>query len=156
MGHFPGPVMNAPYRPWALLNWLFWVCLLVYPLCIIALRLLSGSTFTVLSTFFFCIAGIWVNNWGGWFIFSIVITIKHRDIYYWGRKRNYLLLLQYFHSICFSKNLNKRRPVWCYDSKYINHFYLHLMHGARFINACIFMLFLCFPHLKCHCMRERV
>ncbi|KAI7805798.1 1-acyl-sn-glycerol-3-phosphate acyltransferase delta [Triplophysa rosa] len=55
-GHFPGPIMNAPCRLWALLNWLFWVCLLVYPLCILALRLLvSGSTFTVLSTFFFCI-----------------------------------------------------------------------------------------------------
>ncbi|KAL0178254.1 hypothetical protein M9458_027148, partial [Cirrhinus mrigala] len=46
-GRFPGPITSPPCRPWALLNWLFWVCLLVYPLCMLLLQLLlSGSTFT--------------------------------------------------------------------------------------------------------------
>ncbi|XP_073689891.1 1-acyl-sn-glycerol-3-phosphate acyltransferase delta [Garra rufa] len=56
-GRFPGPITNAPRRIWALLNWLFWVCLLVYPLCMLLLQLLlSGSTFTVVCTFVFCLA----------------------------------------------------------------------------------------------------
>ncbi|KAI2657970.1 1-acyl-sn-glycerol-3-phosphate acyltransferase delta [Labeo rohita] len=56
-GRFPGPITSPPRRPWALLNWLFWVCLLVYPLCMLLLQLLlSGSTFTVVCTFVFCIA----------------------------------------------------------------------------------------------------
>uniref|UniRef100_A0A672S9H9 1-acyl-sn-glycerol-3-phosphate acyltransferase delta n=1 Tax=Sinocyclocheilus grahami TaxID=75366 RepID=A0A672S9H9_SINGR len=54
---FPGPITSPPRRPWALLNWLFWVCLLVYPLCMLLLQmLLSGSTFTVVCTFVFCLA----------------------------------------------------------------------------------------------------
>ncbi|XP_026079395.1 1-acyl-sn-glycerol-3-phosphate acyltransferase delta [Carassius auratus] len=56
-GRFPGPVTSPPLRPWALLNWLFWVCLLVYPLCMLLLQLLlSGSTFTVICTSAFCLA----------------------------------------------------------------------------------------------------
>ncbi|XP_065152473.1 1-acyl-sn-glycerol-3-phosphate acyltransferase delta [Paramisgurnus dabryanus] len=63
-GQYPGPITNAPRRPWALLNWLFWVCLLVYPLCILLLRLLmSGSTFTVLCTLIFCIAASAGMRW---------------------------------------------------------------------------------------------
>uniref|UniRef100_A0A671SBD9 1-acylglycerol-3-phosphate O-acyltransferase n=1 Tax=Sinocyclocheilus anshuiensis TaxID=1608454 RepID=A0A671SBD9_9TELE len=56
-GRFPGPITSPPRRPWALLNWLFWVCLLVYPLCMLLLQmLLSESTFTVVCTFVFCLA----------------------------------------------------------------------------------------------------
>uniref|UniRef100_A0A8C1D7L0 1-acyl-sn-glycerol-3-phosphate acyltransferase delta n=2 Tax=Cyprinus carpio TaxID=7962 RepID=A0A8C1D7L0_CYPCA len=56
-GRFPGPITSPPHRPWALLNWLFWVCLLVYPLCMLLLQLLlSGSTFTVVCTSAFCLA----------------------------------------------------------------------------------------------------
>ncbi|KAK2896928.1 hypothetical protein QQF64_005460 [Cirrhinus molitorella] len=56
-GRFPGPITNPPRQLWALLNWLFWVCLLVYPLCMLLLQLLlSGSTFTVVCTFVFCLA----------------------------------------------------------------------------------------------------
>ncbi|KTF87562.1 hypothetical protein cypCar_00025991 [Cyprinus carpio] len=56
-GRFPGPITSPPRRPWALLNWLFWVCLLVYPLCMLLLQmLLSGSTFTVFCTCVFCLA----------------------------------------------------------------------------------------------------
>ncbi|XP_055025500.2 1-acyl-sn-glycerol-3-phosphate acyltransferase delta [Misgurnus anguillicaudatus] len=63
-GQYPGPITNAPRRPWALLNWLFWVCLLVYPLCILLLRLLmAGSTFTVLCTLIFCIAASAGMRW---------------------------------------------------------------------------------------------
>ncbi|XP_043111010.1 1-acyl-sn-glycerol-3-phosphate acyltransferase delta-like isoform X1 [Puntigrus tetrazona] len=56
-GRFPGPITSPPRRPWSLLNWLFWVCLLVYPLCMLLLQLLlSGSTFTVVCTSLFCLA----------------------------------------------------------------------------------------------------
>lgn len=56
-GRFPGPITNPPRRLWALVNWLFWVCVLVYPICVLLLQLLlSGSTFTIVCTFVFCLA----------------------------------------------------------------------------------------------------
>ncbi|XP_051507421.1 1-acyl-sn-glycerol-3-phosphate acyltransferase delta-like isoform X1 [Myxocyprinus asiaticus] len=63
-GRFPGPIMSPPRRPWSLLNWLFWVCVLVYPLCMLLLQLLlSGSTVTVISTFVFCLAASVGIHW---------------------------------------------------------------------------------------------
>ncbi|XP_026872361.2 1-acyl-sn-glycerol-3-phosphate acyltransferase delta isoform X1 [Electrophorus electricus] len=56
-GHFPGPVVSPPRRPWSLLNWLFWLGLLLAPLCMLLLQLLqSGSALTVATTAVFCLA----------------------------------------------------------------------------------------------------
>ncbi|XP_052007003.1 1-acyl-sn-glycerol-3-phosphate acyltransferase delta isoform X1 [Xyrauchen texanus] len=63
-GQFPGPTMSPPRRPWSLLNWLFWVCVLVYPLCMLLLQLLlSGSTFSIISTFVICVAASVGMRW---------------------------------------------------------------------------------------------
>ncbi|XP_029963223.1 1-acyl-sn-glycerol-3-phosphate acyltransferase delta [Salarias fasciatus] len=47
-GRFPGPVKSPPRRPWCLINWLFWVCLLLYPLGLLLVQLISsGSALTI-------------------------------------------------------------------------------------------------------------
>ena len=57
-GRFPGPVVSPPRRPWALINWLFWSCLLLYPLGLLLSQLAtSGSVATVLITVSVCCAG---------------------------------------------------------------------------------------------------
>lgn len=57
-GRFPGPTLTPPCRPWALLNWLFWILLLLFPLCLLLLRLFqSGSTFIIFTTVVLCFAG---------------------------------------------------------------------------------------------------
>ncbi|XP_076867061.1 1-acyl-sn-glycerol-3-phosphate acyltransferase delta [Brachyhypopomus gauderio] len=56
-GRFPGPVVSPPRRPWSLLNWIFWLGLLLVPLCMVLLQLLwSGSAVTVATTAVFCLA----------------------------------------------------------------------------------------------------
>lgn len=66
-GRFPGPVVTPPRRPWALINWLFWACLLLYPLCLLLVRLIqSGSVATILGTVALCIAGWFQPLRPGW------------------------------------------------------------------------------------------
>uniref|UniRef100_A0A3Q3WML4 1-acyl-sn-glycerol-3-phosphate acyltransferase delta n=1 Tax=Mola mola TaxID=94237 RepID=A0A3Q3WML4_MOLML len=56
-GRYPGPIMTPPRRPWDLLNWLFWACLLLYPLCLLLARLISsGSMLTILASVALCSA----------------------------------------------------------------------------------------------------
>lgn len=57
-GRYPGPIVTPPRRPWSLINWLFWVCLLLYPLGLLLAQLISsGSILTVLASVAFCSAG---------------------------------------------------------------------------------------------------
>ncbi|KAJ8385483.1 hypothetical protein AAFF_G00185790 [Aldrovandia affinis] len=54
-GRFPGPTVSVPRRPWALLNWLCWTCLLTFPLVGLLGRVAStGSSTTILSTVALC------------------------------------------------------------------------------------------------------
>ncbi|KAL4641314.1 1-acyl-sn-glycerol-3-phosphate acyltransferase delta [Arapaima gigas] len=56
-GQFPGPTVRLPCRPWALLNWLFWASLLLYPLALLIVRVVgTGSWVTILSTVALCVA----------------------------------------------------------------------------------------------------
>lgn len=56
-GRFPGPINSPPRRPWSLINWLFWSCLLLYPLFLLCLQLISsGSLLTIVSSVALCIA----------------------------------------------------------------------------------------------------
>lgn len=67
-GHFPGPTLSPPRRPWALLNWLFWIWLLLLPLCLLLLQLFhSGSAFTIFTTAVLCFAGTEV----------VILKLKH-------------------------------------------------------------------------------
>ncbi|XP_071754120.1 1-acyl-sn-glycerol-3-phosphate acyltransferase delta [Centroberyx gerrardi] len=63
-GRFPGPVVNPPRRPWTLINWLFWSCLLLYPLGLLLAQLLSsGSVLTVLVSVALCSAASLGVRW---------------------------------------------------------------------------------------------
>ncbi|XP_012672439.2 1-acyl-sn-glycerol-3-phosphate acyltransferase delta isoform X2 [Clupea harengus] len=63
-GSFPGPVMSLARRPWALLNWLFWASVLLYPLLLLLLWLLqAGSTLTVVSSLTICVVGSVAVRW---------------------------------------------------------------------------------------------
>lgn len=63
-GRYPGPVVTFPRRPWSLINWLFWGCLLLYPLCLILVQLIqSGSVTTILATVVLCIAASLGVRW---------------------------------------------------------------------------------------------
>ncbi|XP_012714752.2 1-acyl-sn-glycerol-3-phosphate acyltransferase delta [Fundulus heteroclitus] len=47
-GRFPAPVVSPPRRPWSLINWLFWSCVVLHPLGLLLAQLLSsGSTLTI-------------------------------------------------------------------------------------------------------------
>uniref|UniRef100_A0A8P4GFN3 1-acyl-sn-glycerol-3-phosphate acyltransferase delta n=1 Tax=Dicentrarchus labrax TaxID=13489 RepID=A0A8P4GFN3_DICLA len=57
-GRFPGPIVSPPRRPWALINWLFWCCLLLYLLGLLLTQLISsGSMLTILASLAFCSTG---------------------------------------------------------------------------------------------------
>lgn len=57
-GRYPGPIMSPSRRPWALINWLFWSCLLLYPLGLLLAQLISsGSVLTIFASVAFCSAG---------------------------------------------------------------------------------------------------
>lgn len=57
-GRFPSPVVSPPRRPWSLINWLFWACLLLYPLGLLFSELISsGSVLTILVSVALCSAG---------------------------------------------------------------------------------------------------
>ncbi|KAK1904966.1 1-acyl-sn-glycerol-3-phosphate acyltransferase delta [Dissostichus eleginoides] len=48
-GCFPGPTVTHPRRPWALINWICWACMLLYPLGLLLVQLVSsGSILTIL------------------------------------------------------------------------------------------------------------
>ncbi|XP_051937286.1 1-acyl-sn-glycerol-3-phosphate acyltransferase delta isoform X1 [Hippocampus zosterae] len=56
-GRYPGPIVGSPRRPWSLINWLFWSCLLLYPLGLLFAQLIiSGSVTTILCTVVLCTA----------------------------------------------------------------------------------------------------
>lgn len=56
-GRFPGPIKSPPRRPWSLINWIFWSCLLLYPLFLFFIQLFSsGSVLTIVSSVALCIA----------------------------------------------------------------------------------------------------
>lgn len=110
-GRFPGPIASPPRRPWALLNWLFWVCLLVYPLCRLLLQLLlSGSTFTAVCTFVICFAGTWDKDKGMGWLFPTGITnskikkngpLKLQQVFFCGQATKEYIYCSYFPPICF-------------------------------------------------------
>lgn len=57
-GRYPGPTVSPPRRPWSLINWLFWACLLLYPLGLLVAQLISsGSILTILASVALCSAG---------------------------------------------------------------------------------------------------
>ncbi|XP_061766408.1 1-acyl-sn-glycerol-3-phosphate acyltransferase delta isoform X2 [Nerophis ophidion] len=56
-GLYPGPTVSPPRRPWSLINWLFWSCLLLYPLGLLLAQLFaSGSVTTILASVALCTA----------------------------------------------------------------------------------------------------
>ncbi|XP_039857142.1 1-acyl-sn-glycerol-3-phosphate acyltransferase delta isoform X1 [Simochromis diagramma] len=63
-GRFPGPIMSPPRRPWSLINWLFWSCLLLYPLGLLLTQLISsGSVFTIVASVAVCSAASLGVRW---------------------------------------------------------------------------------------------
>ncbi|XP_068183203.1 1-acyl-sn-glycerol-3-phosphate acyltransferase delta isoform X2 [Antennarius striatus] len=66
-GRFPGPTVTPPCPPWALVNWLFWICLLVYPLGLFCYQLASsGSVLTIVASLALCSAADLTNRNFGW------------------------------------------------------------------------------------------
>lgn len=63
-GRFPGPTVSPPSQPWALINFLFWACLLLYPLGLLLAQLVSsGSIFTILVSVALCSAASMGVRW---------------------------------------------------------------------------------------------
>ncbi|XP_020488418.1 1-acyl-sn-glycerol-3-phosphate acyltransferase delta [Labrus bergylta] len=63
-GRFPGPTVSPPRRPWTLINWLFWACLLLYPLGLLFAQLLSsGSMLTIVFSVALCFAASLGVRW---------------------------------------------------------------------------------------------
>nr|XP_040034075.1 1-acyl-sn-glycerol-3-phosphate acyltransferase delta [Gasterosteus aculeatus aculeatus]XP_040034076.1 1-acyl-sn-glycerol-3-phosphate acyltransferase delta [Gasterosteus aculeatus aculeatus] len=46
---FPGPAVSSPRRPWPLINWLFWACLLLYPLGLLLAQLTTSGSMLAIS-----------------------------------------------------------------------------------------------------------
>ncbi|XP_074531817.1 1-acyl-sn-glycerol-3-phosphate acyltransferase delta [Halichoeres trimaculatus] len=56
-GRFPGPAVTLPRRPWTLINWLFWISVVLYPLGLLFVQLISsGSLLTILAALAVCSA----------------------------------------------------------------------------------------------------
>ncbi|XP_028324459.1 1-acyl-sn-glycerol-3-phosphate acyltransferase delta isoform X2 [Gouania willdenowi] len=56
-GRFPGPIVSPPRRLWSLINWLFWSCLMLYPLGVLLTGLISsGSMLSIIVSLVFCSA----------------------------------------------------------------------------------------------------
>ncbi|XP_007546255.1 1-acyl-sn-glycerol-3-phosphate acyltransferase delta [Poecilia formosa] len=56
-GRFPGPIVSPPRRPWSLINWLFWSCVVLYPLGLLIAQLLSsGAVLTIAAAVVVCSA----------------------------------------------------------------------------------------------------
>uniref|UniRef100_A0A3B4Y6K2 1-acyl-sn-glycerol-3-phosphate acyltransferase delta n=1 Tax=Seriola lalandi dorsalis TaxID=1841481 RepID=A0A3B4Y6K2_SERLL len=63
-GCFPGPTVSPPRRPWSLINWLFWCCLLLYPLGLLLTQLFSsGSMLSILASVALCSAASLGVRW---------------------------------------------------------------------------------------------
>ncbi|XP_041646305.1 1-acyl-sn-glycerol-3-phosphate acyltransferase delta [Cheilinus undulatus] len=63
-GRYPGPIVNPPRRPWALINWIFWAFLLLYPLGLLFTQLISsGSMWTILASVALCTAASLGVRW---------------------------------------------------------------------------------------------
>ncbi|XP_026166057.1 1-acyl-sn-glycerol-3-phosphate acyltransferase delta [Mastacembelus armatus] len=63
-GRFPGPIVDPPRRPWPLINWLFWSCLLLYPLGLLLAQLISsGSMLTIFVSVAVCSAASLGVRW---------------------------------------------------------------------------------------------
>ncbi|CAN9499887.1 unnamed protein product [Ophioblennius macclurei] len=48
-GRFPGPRTTPPRRPWSLINWLFWLCFLLYPLGLLLAHLISSGSALIIA-----------------------------------------------------------------------------------------------------------
>ncbi|XP_029305353.1 1-acyl-sn-glycerol-3-phosphate acyltransferase delta [Cottoperca gobio] len=63
-GHFPGTIVSPPRQHWALINWLFWACLLLFPLGLLLVQLVSsGSILTILASVAVCSAASLGVRW---------------------------------------------------------------------------------------------
>lgn len=63
-GRYPGPSVTPPRRPWDLINWIFWVSVLLYPLVLLFCQLLSsGSIVTILVSVALCTAASFGVRW---------------------------------------------------------------------------------------------
>ncbi|XP_070697284.1 1-acyl-sn-glycerol-3-phosphate acyltransferase delta [Pempheris klunzingeri] len=63
-GRFPGPIVSPPRRLRVLINWLFWSCLLLYPLGLLLSQLISsGSMLTILASVALCSAASLGVRW---------------------------------------------------------------------------------------------
>lgn len=63
-GRFPGPINSPPRQPWCLINWLFWSCLLLYPLFLFFVQLISsGSVITIVTSVALCITVSVAARW---------------------------------------------------------------------------------------------
>lgn len=63
-GRFLGPINSPPRRPWTLINWIFWSCLLLFPLGLLFTKLIcAGSMLTILASVAFCIAASVGARW---------------------------------------------------------------------------------------------
>ncbi|XP_020777000.1 1-acyl-sn-glycerol-3-phosphate acyltransferase delta [Boleophthalmus pectinirostris] len=63
-GRFPGPIKSPPRRPWSLINWVFWSCLLLFPLFLLFAQLVhSGAVLTIVTTVALCVAGSVGARW---------------------------------------------------------------------------------------------
>uniref|UniRef100_A0A7N6FM74 1-acyl-sn-glycerol-3-phosphate acyltransferase delta n=1 Tax=Anabas testudineus TaxID=64144 RepID=A0A7N6FM74_ANATE len=63
-GRYPAPVVSPPRRPWSLINWLFWSCLLLYPLGLLLAQLISsGSMLTIFTSVALCSAASLGVRW---------------------------------------------------------------------------------------------
>ncbi|KAF0027377.1 hypothetical protein F2P81_020118 [Scophthalmus maximus] len=63
-GRFPGTTVSPPRRPWSLINWLFWFCLLLYPLGLLLAQLIgSGSMLTIAASVALCSAASLGFRW---------------------------------------------------------------------------------------------
>ncbi|CAG6017456.1 unnamed protein product [Menidia menidia] len=49
-GRFPGPIRSPPRRLWSLINWLFWSCIVLYPLFLLVTHLISSGSMLAITT----------------------------------------------------------------------------------------------------------
>lgn len=135
-GRYPGPIVTPPRRPWALINWLFWACLLLYPLGLLFAQLISsGSLLTVLASVALCFAG--------WF-HAFMPKVKSP----WnGCRSPSLILTSSFLSKCSVKQqiwLKCKSPLFFFLENMIHQSWEHV---PKSIQACAFSAKLTLTHL---------
>lgn len=135
-GRYPGPTVTTPRRPWALINWLFWACLLLYPLGLLFAQLISsGSLLTILASVALCFAG--------WF-HAFMPKVKSP----WNGCRSPSLIL----TSSFLSKCSIKQQIWQLKCK--SAFFLENMihqsweHVPKSIQACAFLAKLTLTHLS--------